>query len=78
MSLEMLIWECTFPGCKRVISAYSQAGIDSVKNPHLKQHETDIKSIQEKIDSTPRNYDKLELSREDKAFLITRHIKVEE
>ena len=72
-------WKCPREGCKKDISAWTENGLKSLKEPHIKEHESKDRenmALFQKIISAgpPRDYNKWELTVADKAFLRTRGI----
>jgi hypothetical protein len=72
-------WKCPREGCRKEITAWTEGGLRALKEPHVKEHESQDREnmilFQRAIlEGPPRDYNKWELTVADKAFLRTRGV----
>lgn len=79
-SLKKYNWKCPHPGCIYEAIMYGESSLKVAKELHLANHENnDRLALAEfrKLVPIERDYNKLELTTADKAFLKTRGIKAD-
>jgi hypothetical protein len=79
-SLKKYGWKCPYPNCVYEAIMYGEASLRVAKELHLAAHENNEQKarveFQKLMPSPKKNYDELELTVADKAFLKTRGIKI--
>lgn len=74
-------YEWTCPECKKLLKLYGEASLKTMKELHIGNHERakELWDLEQKNKSltTPKDYNTLDLTVADKAFLKTRGVKVD-
>jgi hypothetical protein len=79
-SLKKHNWKCPHPGCIYEAIMYGESSLKVAKELHLANHENNDRiALAEfrKLVPVVKDYDKLELTATDRAFLRTRGIKAD-
>jgi hypothetical protein len=80
--LKRYEWKCPRSGCKKFIMAYTEGGLQTLREMHLNDHVKEDRAatarFQEALKKTSRDYNKLILTWEDINFLTTRGIRIDE
>jgi len=87
MELRKYQWACDWPGCNEVLKAYSEKGLETLRQFHFDHHKRMevLKPIVERSEAivgpliipAKSLYDVLILTDEDRRFLRTMKVKVE-
>lgn len=80
-SLKKYNWKCPYPGCIYEAIMYGEASLKVAKSLHLEGHEKNDQlaraEFKKLVPEPKKDYNVLELTGADKAFLKTRGIKPE-
>jgi hypothetical protein len=80
-SLKKYGWKCPYPSCVYEAIMYGEASLRVAKELHLAAHENNEQKAREEfrklVPPPKKDYDVLELTVADKAFLKTRRILVD-
>src|ERR1700693_1794569 len=81
--IESFTWHCPRLGCKKFIMAYTEAGLRSFSEDHIEQHiredrENNVQTAAISLFRGPKNYNVLNLTGQDIAFLKTRGVAIDD